>query len=290
MDVQYRAVSSNAGRHATEQGLVETEVPAAFLLSVVIPVYNEEKTLREIVQRLVDTKLPLEIILVDDGSTDLTAEVISSVEYGNLHVLRHDKNLGKGAALRTGFQVATGDAVLVQDADLEYDPRDLHRLLPPLLRDEADVVYGNRFSGAHQSGLQSWHATGNRLLTRLTNVATGVPLQDVATCYKLIRRDFLQRILPRLRENRFGIDFELTSRLAHVGARFAEQPIQYCPRWYGEGKKIGWRDGVAALWCIFRYNAPARAMKLRSSRGGESGISDLSDASHEKRLTEPDSS
>ncbi len=198
--------------------------------------------------------LPVEIILVDDGSRDGTREKLLELPTSdNLRVIFHEKNKGKGAALRTGFEHATGTAVVVQDADLEYDPDDLRFLIQPIIENQADVVYGTRYGHHDRHVPPLWHVLVNRLITRLANMRTGLYLSDVETCYKVMRREFIQELAPNLRENRFGIEIELTIKLARRKARFYERPIRYDRRGFDEGKKIGWRDGVRALYCMLRY-------------------------------------
>jgi glycosyltransferase involved in cell wall biosynthesis len=230
-------------------------LPADFVLSVVIPVYNEAKTLEKVIARVRETHLPMEIICVDDGSQDGTREVLErlAVEQ-DIKAVFHGKNQGKGAALRTGFMEATGDIVVVQDADMEYDPQDIRLLLQPILDNSADVVYGSRFNGPDRAVSPLWHLAANKLITNLFNVFHGHRFTDVETCYKLFRRELIQEVAPRLRENRFGIELEITARLLkNRNIRFHERPIRYDRRSYAEGKKIGWRDGLWALWCIVRY-------------------------------------
>jgi glycosyltransferase involved in cell wall biosynthesis len=223
------------------------------VLSVVIPVYNEVATVEDLLRRVREVGLTLEVIVVDDGSSDGTRDLLPTLE-GSLidKLVMHQHNAGKGAALRTGFRHATGDVVVVQDADLEYDPRELPMLLKPILSGKADAVYGSRFLGGPHRVLFFWHSVGNRLLTLLSNMFTDVNLTDMETCYKMVRRELLQS-LP-LSANRFGIEPELTARLAQAGARIYEIPISYDGRSYAEGKKIGWKDGVSALWSIWKYN------------------------------------
>ncbi|HUG66354.1 MAG TPA: glycosyltransferase family 2 protein [Pirellulaceae bacterium] len=242
------------GRDACRQ-LGIYALPADFMLSVVIPIYNEAKTLEKVIARVRETHLPLEIICVDDGSQDGTRDVLERLaSEQDIKAVFHEKNQGKGAALRTGFIEATGDVVVVQDADMEYDPQDLRLLLQPILDDCADVVYGSRFSGPDRAVSPLWHLAANKLITNLFNVFHGHRFTDVETCYKLFRRELIQQIAPKLRENRFGIELEMTARLLkNRDIRFHERPIRYARRSYAEGKKIGWRDGLWALWCIVRY-------------------------------------
>jgi|SRR5690625_5039695 len=237
------------------------------MLSVVMPVYNEEATVETAVTRLrAALDMPLEIICVDDASTDDSKAILERLlEEGMIdQLLTHDENRGKGAALRKGFEMVKGDVVVIQDADLEYDPRDLPRLLEPIEDGRADAVFGSRFlSGPHRV-LYFWHRVGNGVLTLVSNMLTDLNLTDMETCYKMVRTDLLQS-LP-LRTNRFGIEPELTARLAQAGARIYEVPISYDGRTYAEGKKIGWKDGVAAFWHIIRANLlPPRAEKYRPS-------------------------
>lgn len=230
-----------------------TELPVAgFRLSVVIPVYNEENTILEIVRQVCSLPFSLEVIVVDDHSTDSTPDKLQTLNGDPaVRILRQPRNMGKGAALRSGFAAATGEIVVVQDADLEYDPRDIPGLLAPILAGEADVVYGSRF--LHETPVdRSWlHRFGNGLLTRTSNLLTGLALTDMETCYKAFRRETLAG-LP-LRQNRFGFEPEITARLARRGYRFAERPIGYSARTYAEGKKIGLKDAFNALYCIVRY-------------------------------------
>lgn len=229
-------------------------LPPDFRLSVIIPVFNEVNTVLDVVARVRRTALPLEIILVDDGSRDGTREKLAELApQSDLKVILHEKNRGKGAALRTGFAHATGTAVVVQDADLEYDPDDFRFLIQPIIEGEADVVYGTRYGHHDRQVPPLWHVIVNRWITRLANLRTGLYLSDVETCYKVMRRELIQELAPGLQENRFGIEIELTIKLARRRARFYERPIRYDRRGFDEGKKIGWRDGVRALYCMLRY-------------------------------------
>lgn len=236
-------------------------IPEDLVLSVVIPVYNERATLLELVDRVRAVPIKKQIILVDDGSQDGTRDVLRGLEaephddsMNTIRIIFHDKNQGKGAALRTGFQHATGQYVIVQDADNEYDPSEFPRLLQPLVDGKADVVYGSRFLGDYSHRvLYYWHYLGNRFLTTLLNCFTNLNLTDMETCYKVFRRDVLHGILPTLKQNRFGFEPEITAKVARRGCRIYEQSISYSGRTYEQGKKIGWRDGFKALWCIIRY-------------------------------------
>ena len=227
-------------------------------LSIIIPCFNEENTLERCVAKvraIADTSLSLEIIIVDDGSRDRSLQIARSLEKDHKDVvaIQQTHNQGKGAALRTGFQRATGDYVAVQDADLEYDPQDLKRLLVPLVNDEADVVFGSRFlsSGTHRV-LYFWHSLGNRMLTLLSNMFTDLNLTDMETCYKVFRRDIIQSIT--IHENRFGFEPEIVAKVAQMRLRIFEMGVSYYGRTYEEGKKIGMKDGFRALYCVFRYN------------------------------------
>jgi glycosyltransferase involved in cell wall biosynthesis len=220
-------------------------------LSVVIPVFNEARTIREILERVRAAPFDKEIIVVDDGSTDGTRDILKDREGRDVIVVLHDRNQGKGAALRTGFGRASGDVVLVQDADLEYDPAEYPRLLKPILEDKADVVYGSRFGGETHRVLFFWHYVGNRFLTMLSNMFTNLNLTDMETCYKVFRASLLPRL--RLRSNRFGFEPEFTAKVARLRCRIYEVPISYHGRGYDAGKKITWKDGLAAIGCIVRY-------------------------------------
>lgn len=223
-------------------------------LTVVIPTYNEAGTLQEVVARVRNVDIQTEIIVVDDASTDGSAEIAARLADGSddITFLHHDRNHGKGRALRTGFEAATGDFVIVQDADLEYDPADYAKLLRPLLEDRADAVYGSRFLTASEHRVLYFrHYLGNRLLTLLSNLATDLNLTDMESCYKAFRRELLQSIV--LEEDRFGFEPEITAKIAKAGARVYEVGISYHGRTYEQGKKIRPRDGVWALWCILKY-------------------------------------
>jgi glycosyltransferase involved in cell wall biosynthesis len=221
-------------------------------LSVVIPVFNERSTLHELLRRVRMSPVDKEIILVDDGSTDGTREVLEELRgEPGIDVILHAHNRGKGAAVRTGLARARGHVVIIQDADLEYDPSEYPRLLAPIQSGQADAVFGSRFAGGAARVLYFWHRLGNGFLTLLSNFATDVNLTDMETCYKAVRRDLLQSL--ELTQERFGIEPELTAKLARAGARIYEVPISYRGRTYAEGKKIGWRDGVKAILCIWRY-------------------------------------
>ena len=229
-------------------------LPNQFCLSVIVPVYNEQQTVGTVVNRLRSTGIPMQIILVDDGSSDGTGTAVDCFESDeDVVVLHHDRNRGKGAAIRTGIEVATGDVIVIQDADQEYNPADFRYLLQPIVNGEADVAYGTRYGHYDRQLSPLWHQTVNSFITWLASLAIGIRLSDVETCYKMSRRETFEDILPELREPRFGIEIELTARWARRGLRFTERPIQYHHRWYDEGKKIGWKDGVSALWCILKY-------------------------------------
>lgn len=240
-------------------------------VSIVIPVYNEKATIDEILRRVLDTEFRKEVIVVDDCSTDGTRQILENmaarqangessapaqdggdaVALGDLRFFFLSPNQGKGAALRRGFAQATGEIVLVQDADLEYDPRDYDKLLEPIMEGRADVVYGSRFLGGPQRVHYFWHYVANRMLTLLSDIFTNLKLTDMETCYKVFRREVLQGI--QLKSNRFGFEPEVTAKIAKHDWRIYEVPITYAGRTYEEGKKITWKDGIQALWCIIRY-------------------------------------
>lgn len=239
--------------------------PENFLFTVVMPVFNEAETITAMIQRVCAVELPMELVVVDDGSSDDTARVLKDFRQehpvlGNafgpisIQYLFHPTNQGKGAALKTGFRAAQGDVVGIQDADQEYDPREFAVLLSTILLDEADVVYGSRFAAGNRTNSPAWHRFGNRLITGFSNWMTGLNLTDAETCYKLIRKPILDSILDSLQEKRFGIELEVTAKLARIPElRIDERPISYDKRTYAQGKKIGIRDGFRALWCILKY-------------------------------------
>jgi glycosyltransferase involved in cell wall biosynthesis len=222
-------------------------------LTVVIPVYNEKDTIRQIYDAVRAVDLEKEIILVDDCSTDGTREILQRLQDDTTRVVLHERNQGKGAALRTGFRNATGDIVIIQDADLEYDPVQYPKLIQPILQGKADVVYGSRFmTGEYRRVLFFWHMVGNKVLTLLSNMFTNLNLTDMETCYKVFRREVLEKV--QVEEDRFGFEPEITAKIAKLNVRIYEVGISYSGRTYREGKKIGWKDGVSALRCILKYN------------------------------------
>ena len=223
-------------------------------LSVVIPVFNERDSIKEVIKRVDSVPLEKEIIIVDDFSTDGTREVLKELSDGDrLNIFYHDKNMGKGAALRTGFEHVTGNTVIIQDADLEYDPAEYPKLIQPILDGRADVVYGSRFSGGeYHRVLFFWHMLGNKFLTFFSNMLTNLNLTDMETCFKVFRSDVIKGI--KIEENRFGFEPEITAKIAKLKLRIYEVGISYSGRNYSEGKKIGWRDGISALRCIIKYN------------------------------------
>jgi len=236
-------------------------IPDDLRLSVVIPVYNEENTLRNLVERVREVPVRKELILVDDCSSDQSREVLKELEleggedeFNRIRTFFHKANQGKGAAVRTGFSNVEGEIVIIQDADLEYDPMEYPRLLRPIIEDRADVVYGSRFLGDQPHRvLYYWHYVGNRFLTMLSNWFTNLNLTDMETCYKVFRRRVIDELTPCLQQNRFGFEPEITARVARRHFRVYETSVSYSGRTYAEGKKIGWRDGITALWCIVRY-------------------------------------
>jgi glycosyltransferase involved in cell wall biosynthesis len=250
------------------------------LLSIVVPVYNEERTLRSIVHRVLATDMGIakEIVLVDDRSTDASRTVMVELARQNpeIRCVHHDVNRGKGAALRTGFAHATGDLVIVQDADMEYDPADIPKLIAPVTAGRADVVFGSRFAGGESHRvLYFWHSIANKILTLLSNMTTNLNLSDMEVCYKLFRKPVLDQIA--LEEDRFGFEPEVTAKVARLqGCRIFEVGITYSGRTYQEGKKIGWKDGVRALYCILKYGvfrrSPLRSFVPAATTPGGSGI------------------
>ena len=227
-------------------------------LSVVIPVFNERNTVEKLLQRVLDLQMDveLEVVVVDDGSTDGTREVLAQVDNPRVRVFLQPENRGKGAALHRGFEEVTGDIVVIQDADLEYDPAEYPNLIALILDGRADVVYGSRFLGGPHRVLLFWHYVGNRMLTTLSNIFTDLNLTDMETCYKAFRTGVVRSI--QLKECRFGFEPEFTAKVAHQGYRIYEIPISYSGRSYDEGKKIGVNDGVRALYCILKYNLTSR--------------------------------
>jgi glycosyltransferase involved in cell wall biosynthesis len=221
-------------------------------LSVIIPVYNEAGTILEVVKRVRETSYDKEIIVVDDCSSDGTYEILKRIEGDGMIVLAHKSNQGKGASIRTAMTRITGDFVIIQDADLEYSPSEYPRLLAPLLEGKADVVYGSRFLGGPHRVLFFWHAVGNRIITILSNILTDLNLSDMETGYKAFRSEILKKI--EIESNRFGFEPEITAKIAKMGCRIYEIPISYWGRDYTEGKKISWKDGLAAIYWIVRYN------------------------------------
>jgi len=266
----YESIRNVLGEAACRQlGLYV--IPVENLLSVVIPVYNERDTLLDLIDRVRTVPIRKELILVDDCSTDGTRDVLkqledderererqSSVELqqiaNRVTVIYHEENTGKGGAVQTGFAAVRGDIVLIQDADLQYDPSEYPRLLHPIIEGKADVVYGSRFLGDQPHRvLYYWHYLGNRFLTTLSNCFTNLNLTDMETCYKVFRREVIDEIGPRLKQKRFGIEPEITGRIARRHYRVYEMSVSYDGRTYEQGKKIGWKDGLSALWCIIRY-------------------------------------
>ena len=246
--------------------------PLSVTVSIIIPVYNERAYIEEILLRVQAVPLEKEVLVIDDGSTDGTRELLRDLEkaqasgqpevtvqngrallsLANIRLIFQERNRGKGAALRRGFEMANGEVLLVQDADLEYDPRDYHKLLEPIFDGRADVVYGSRFLGGPQRVHYFWHYAGNKFLTLLSDMLTNLKLTDMETCYKVFRREVVQSI--RLQSDRFGFEPEWTAKVARGNWRVYEVPISYAGRTYAEGKKITWRDGLTTLWCILRYN------------------------------------
>lgn len=221
-------------------------------LSLVMPVYNESKTVSSTIKKVLELEFVNQLIVVDDFSSDGTQNILKTINSEKLTLIFHDYNKGKGAALRSGFAKAKGPFVGIQDADDEYDPRELLKFLPPLINNQADAVFGSRFrSGEIGRVLYYWHSLGNKFLTTISNMTTNLNLTDMETCYKVIRKETLDKIV--LKENRFGFEPEITAKLARSGARIYEVGISYYGRTYEEGKKIGWKDGVRAIYCILKY-------------------------------------
>jgi glycosyltransferase involved in cell wall biosynthesis len=256
----YEYQKSSLGETACRQ-LGFYVIPDEICLSVVIPFFNEERTLESLVKKVVAVPIRKEIILVDDGSTDRSQAIaqdlvcrFSNDSRNRMRLEAHKTNFGKGAALKTGFSVASGDILIVQDADLEYDPNEFPRLIQPIVEGKADVVFGSRFLGdqAHRA-LYFWHYVGNRFLTTLSNVFTNLNLTDIETCYKVFRREVIQEIGPNLVSQRFGIEPEITARVSRKKYRVYEISVSYCGRTYAEGKKISWRDGFEAIGSIVRF-------------------------------------
>jgi len=222
-------------------------------LSIIIPIYNEKDTILKILKMVNDVKLinniQKEIIIIDDFSTDGSRKILNSLE-NKYKILYYQENRGKGAALKTGFDKATGDYVIVQDADLEYDPDDYNKLLDPIIKNKTKVVYGSRFTGEHRNML-FWHWIGNKSLSLITNVLYNTTLSDMETCYKLIKKDILNQI--NIKSNRFNFEPEITAKILKLGYKIYEVPISYMGRGYNEGKKIGWKDGIIALYCLIKY-------------------------------------
>ena len=238
-------------------------------LSVVIPCFNEQRTVQKCIERVLDiesNELKLEIICVDDCSTDDSYRILTSLagQHKQLKILQHTRNRGKGAALKTGLREVTGEIVAIQDADLEYNPQDLKRLIQPILSDEADVILGSRFAstGTHRV-LYFWHSLGNKWLTLLSNMFTDLNLTDMECGYKIFRRELIEQI--SIQESRFGVEPELVAKIAHLRPRIFEVGISYAGRTYAEGKKIGFKDGLRALYCIFHYNAPKLPVAIQLS-------------------------
>jgi glycosyltransferase involved in cell wall biosynthesis len=223
-------------------------------LAAIMPVFNEAATIARVIERVLAQRPVQELVIVDDGSTDGTGKVLEGVRDPRVKIERHQQNLGKGAAVRTALARVTAPFVVIQDADLEYDPTEYHILLKPILSNQADVVFGSRFlGGGPHRVLYYWHSVGNKALTMLSNMATNLNLSDMETCYKLFRREIIRQIF--IEENRFGLEPELTAKVSRLrGVRVFEVPISYYGRTYAEGKKINWKDGCWALWCVLKYN------------------------------------
>tara|TARA_B100000886_G_scaffold337580_2_gene298570 strand:+ start:935 stop:1642 length:708 start_codon:yes stop_codon:yes gene_type:complete len=224
------------------------------LLSVIVPCFNEIKTLDKVIKNIQSSTVePKEIIIVDDYSNDGSREYLKNVKSKNIKTIFHDKNRGKGAALSSGISVAKGKIIIIQDADLEYDPNEFPNIIAPIVKEKADVVYGSRFQGGQPHRVvYFWHRVGNGFLTLLSNIFTDINLTDMETCYKAFKREIIQKI--KIEEKRFGFEPEVTAKISKLNCRIYEVGISYYGRTYKEGKKIGWRDGVQAIWCILKYN------------------------------------
>jgi len=219
--------------------------------SIIIPVYNEKTTIKEIIKKISLIDIQKEIVIVDDCSSDGTVDILKDIESDDLKVFYHERNMGKGAAVRTAFKHITGDIIIIQDADLEYDPRDYPSLIRPIIEGRADVVYGSRFLGGPHRVLFFWHYVGNRIITTFSNMLSNLNLTDMETGYKVFRREIIQNL--KLKSNRFGFEPEITMKVAKANCRIYEMPISYWGRDYAEGKKISWKDGIAAIFHIFRF-------------------------------------
>lgn len=242
----------------------------SYKLSLVVPCYNEVNTIVKCIKKLQEIPIgkdfDLEIVVVDDASKDGSWQILVKLkeEYAELKIFKHDKNQGKGAALRTGFIHATGDYIGIQDADDEYDPMDYHAMLKPLLEGKADVVYGSRYLRPDtRRVLYYWHTWMNKTLTSISNMFSNLDITDMETCYKLFKKDVIHKIAPSLKENRFGFEPEITAKVAQAGCKVYECAISYNPRTYEEGKKIGWKDGIRALYCIFHYGAHSAPLPMQ---------------------------
>ncbi len=226
------------------------------LLSVIMPVYNERDTIEKIIEQVLSEPTEKELIVVDDYSIDGTRDILQKITLPRVRIFFHEKNQGKGAAIRTAIAKVTGEIAIIQDADLEYNPQEYSRMIKPIVEDKADVVYGSRFRGPEQRVLFFWHFVANKFLTLLSNMLTNLNLTDMETCYKAFRSSILKQIT--IESNRFGVEPELTAKVAKLSCRVYEVPISYYGRDYNEGKKITWKDGFSAVWCIIKYNLFAR--------------------------------
>ncbi len=256
----YQMLVDRIGESACQQ-LGFYVIPDDIRLSVVIPVYNEQRTLMDLIERVRSVPIRKELILIDDCSKDESWKLLQKLEadskdddFNQVRIFQHAQNMGKGAALRTGFENVSGDIVVIQDADLEYDPAEYPKLIKPIIQQKADVVYGSRFLGdqAHRV-LYYWHYLGNKFLTVMSNCFTNLNLTDMETCYKVFRKDVISELVGVLKQNRFGFEPEITARLARRKHRIYEISVSYSGRTYADGKHIGWKDGFQALWCIVRF-------------------------------------